>query len=72
MTGPCQPRCQTFMQGTNGGHGRADGLCDGLDVTGREAKQPGVKFFLRKPVDDRTLIDAIDWTINSSPDESMD
>lgn len=39
------------------------------DATRREAKQIGAKFFFRKPVDDRTLIDAIDWAVNSDPDE---
>ena len=38
--------------------------CDD-DATRREAKQCGAKFFFRKPVDERTLIDAIDWAINS-------
>jgi FixJ family two-component response regulator len=40
------------------------------DATRREAKQCGAKFFFRKPVDDRTLIDAIDWAVNSDLDES--
>lgn len=35
------------------------------DATRREAKQSGAKFYFRKPVDDRTLIDAIDWAVNS-------
>ncbi len=41
------------------------------DATRREAKQCGAKFFFRKPVDDRTLIDAIDWAVNSDPEESV-
>jgi FixJ family two-component response regulator len=39
------------------------------DVTRREAKLAGAEFFFRKPVDDRTLIDAIDWAINSDDGE---
>ena len=39
------------------------------DATRREAKRAGVKFFFRKPVDDRTLIDAIDWSVNSEPED---
>ncbi len=35
------------------------------DATRHEARQMGAKFFFRKPVDDRTLIDAIDWAVNS-------
>lgn len=42
------------------------------DATRREAKQCGAKFFFRKPVDERTLIDAIDWAVNSECDESID
>ena len=42
------------------------------DVTRREAKQCGAKFFFRKPVDDRTLFDAIAWAINSDLDESTE
>ncbi len=41
------------------------------DATRREAKQCGAKFFFRKPVDDRTLVDAIDWAVNSDPEESV-
>jgi two-component system, LuxR family, response regulator FixJ len=42
------------------------------DATRREAKQAGAKFFFRKPVDDRTLFDAIDWAVNSDLDESTE
>ena len=35
--------------------------------TRREAKRLGAKFYFRKPVDDRSLIDAIDWAVNSEP-----
>lgn len=38
------------------------------DATRREARQLGAKFFFRKPVDDRTLIDAIDWAVTSELD----
>jgi FixJ family two-component response regulator len=38
------------------------------DETRRLAKRSGARFFLRKPVDDRTLIDAIDWAVNSGED----
>lgn len=38
------------------------------EATRREARQLGAKYFFRKPVDDRTLIDAIDWVVNSGPD----
>lgn len=40
------------------------------DATRREAKQCGAKFYFRKPVDERTLIDAINWATNSEPDEN--
>ncbi len=40
------------------------------DATRREARHCGAKFFFRKPVDDRTLIDASDWAVNSDPEES--
>jgi len=42
------------------------------DATRHEARQMGAKFFFRKPVDDRTLIDAIDWAVNSDPDARTD
>src|SRR5262249_6417317 len=42
--------------------------CDD-DATRREARQLGARFFFRKPVDDRTLIDAIDWAIWADPYE---
>jgi len=42
------------------------------DATRREAKQFGAKFFFRKPVDERTLVDAIDWAVNSGSDETTD
>lgn len=45
--------------------------CDD-DATRREARQSGVKFFFRKPVDDRTLIDAIDWAVDSDLDEGTE
>ena len=45
--------------------------CDD-DATRREAKRCGAKFFFRKPVDERTLIDAIDWAVDSGPDEHPD
>ena len=38
------------------------------DLTRRRARQCGAKFFFRKPVDERTLVDAIDWAANSDPD----
>lgn len=41
------------------------------DATRREAKRSGAKFFFRKPVDERTLIDAIEWAIDSGPDENI-
>ena len=31
------------------------------------AKDMGVRFFLRKPVDDQALIDAITWVANADP-----
>ena len=40
------------------------------DATRREAKQLGAKSFFRKPVDERTLVDAIDWAVNSGNDEA--
>lgn len=45
--------------------------CDD-DATRREAKQFGAKFFFRKPVDERTLIDAIDWAIESDGEKSSE
>lgn len=38
------------------------------DATRRLAKRYGAKFYFRKPVDERTLIDAIDWAVNSDLD----
>jgi FixJ family two-component response regulator len=38
------------------------------DLTRSRAKQCGAKFFFRKPVDERALIDAIDWAANSDAD----
>jgi two-component system, LuxR family, response regulator FixJ len=35
------------------------------DAVRRMAKKGGARFFFRKPVDARTLIDAIDWAVNS-------
>ena len=40
--------------------------CDD-DATRLEARQLGALFFFRKPVDDRTLIDAIDWATSYGP-----
>jgi two-component system response regulator FixJ len=40
------------------------------DATRRDAKRCGAKFFFRKPVDERTLIDAIDWAANSEGERS--
>ncbi len=42
------------------------------DATRHEARQMGARFFFRKPVDDRTLIDAIDWAVNSGPETHTD
>jgi two-component system response regulator FixJ len=42
------------------------------DATRHLAKSLGAKFFFRKPVDSRTLIDAIDWVANSSPNPDED
>ena len=38
------------------------------DLTRSRAKQCGAQFFFRKPVDERALIDAIDWAANSDSD----
>lgn len=38
------------------------------DAARREAKRLGARFFFRKPVDVRTLIDAIDWAVESNAD----
>lgn len=38
------------------------------DMTRQEARNLGAVFFFRKPVDDRTLIDAINWVTSSGPD----
>lgn len=40
------------------------------DGTRREAKLAGAKFFFRKPVDERTLIDAIEWALDPGPEEA--
>jgi DNA-binding response OmpR family regulator len=37
-----------------------------------EARRLGAKFYFRKPVDDRTLIDAIDWAVSSDPAQRTD
>ena len=37
-----------------------------------EARKLGAKFFFRKPVDDRTLIDAIDWAVTPGPVRRLD
>lgn len=42
------------------------------DETRRLAKSSGARFYLRKPVDDRTLIDAIDWAVNSGEGPAAD
>ncbi|MDO9315324.1 MAG: response regulator [Burkholderiaceae bacterium] len=34
------------------------------DVTRQLARDLGVKFFLRKPVDDQALLDAISWVVH--------
>ena len=41
------------------------------DATRREARQLGARLFLRKPVDDRTLIDAIDWVVTEDSDTDI-
>lgn len=42
------------------------------DAIRLEAKKLGARFFFRKPVDDRTLIDAIDWAVTPGPQRRMD
>ncbi len=42
------------------------------DATRREARQLGAKLFFRKPVNDRTLIDAIDWVVSQDPDPAVE
>jgi len=42
------------------------------DAIRLEARKLGARFFFRKPVDDRTLIDAIDWAVTPSPRRSDD
>lgn len=37
------------------------------DAIRLEARRLGARFFFRKPVDDRTLIDAIDWAVTPVP-----
>jgi FixJ family two-component response regulator len=37
-----------------------------------EARRLGAKAFFRKPVDERTLIDAIDWALSSSGSPAAD
>jgi FixJ family two-component response regulator len=38
-------------------------------ATRQEAKRSGAKLFFQKPIDERTLIDAIDWAVHSDPDD---
>lgn len=40
------------------------------DETRQMAKDLGVRFFLRKPVDDQALIDAISWVVEKDPSPS--
>ena len=42
------------------------------DAVRLEARKLGAKFFFRKPVDDRTLIDAIDWAVTPGPHRKQD
>lgn len=42
------------------------------DAIRLEARKLGAKFFFRKPVDDRTLIDAIDWAVTPAPQRRQD
>ena len=42
------------------------------DAVRHEARRLGAKFFFRKPVDDRTLIDAIDWAVTPGPRRRTD
>jgi FixJ family two-component response regulator len=37
------------------------------DETRQSARDLGVRFFLRKPVDDQALIDAINWVVKDEP-----
>jgi FixJ family two-component response regulator len=37
------------------------------DEIRQKAKDLGVRFFLRKPVDDQALIDAINWVVKKHP-----
>ena len=37
------------------------------DAVRLEARRLGARFFFRKPVDGRTLIDAIDWAVTPGP-----
>lgn len=37
------------------------------DETRHRARELGVRFFLRKPVDDQALLDAISWVIDEAP-----
>jgi len=39
------------------------------DETRQLARDLGVRFFLRKPVDDQALIDAISWVMQQDPQE---
>ena len=42
------------------------------DAVRLEARKLGARFFFRKPVDDRTLIDAIDWAVTPGPQPRRD
>lgn len=42
------------------------------DATRRKARQMGAKFYFRKPLDDRSLIDAIDWAVSLEPVQRTD
>lgn len=42
------------------------------DGTRRKARQLGAKFYFRKPLDDRSLIDAIDWAVTAEPAQHTD
>jgi FixJ family two-component response regulator len=37
------------------------------DETRHLARELGVRFFLRKPVDDQALLDAISWVVDEAP-----
>ncbi len=37
------------------------------DDTRQAARDMGVRFFLRKPVDDQALLDAISWVVETNP-----